>query len=191
MTQMLRNLVLGLLLLVAVVGCGVQPPATIATVRRMPVNSHLYQLLLSSARHRAQEGGLTADPKTREGARRLARIEAAAMRAAIRDTALDALSGPMGVTVSRSDVDATVARVEQALGGQASLDGQLTAEGLTQDDFRTLTRYRLLESRLRERQPNLDRAVTQVLQPALVQVYGAPCEQDHRYPQCLDAVDAT
>ena len=37
----------------------------------------------------------------------------------------------------------------------------------------------------------LDKEVAQVLQPPLVQVYAAPCEQDHRYPYCLDAVDAT
>lgn len=188
---MIRKALLGLLLLATGIGCAAQPQNAVATVRRVPVEPHLYQVLLSSAKHRAQEGGLAADSRTPEGARRLARIEVAALRTAIRDTALDALAGPAGVAVSKSDVDAAVARVEQAIGGDASLDGQLTAQGLTRNDFRTLTRYRLLESGLRQRQPMLDRAVAQVLQPALVQVYAAPCEQDHRYPQCLDAVDAT
>lgn len=188
---MIRNALLLLLLLTTGIGCAAQPQNTVATVRQVPVDPHLYQVLLSSARHRAQEGGLAADARTREGARRLARIEAAAMRTAIRDTALDALAGPSGVAVSKSDIDAAVARVEQAFGGDGSLDGQLTAQGLTRGDYRTLTRYRLLESRLRHRRPDLDTALARVLEPALVQVYAAPCEQDHRYPQCLDAASAT
>ena len=109
-------------------------------------------------------------------------------RTALRDTALERLATAKGVTLSKDEVDAAIARVDQALATSASLDGQLTQSGLSRSGFRVLMRYRLLERKLRSRDPGLEKELASTLAKGDVHVYAAPCLDDHRYPQCLDAV---
>jgi hypothetical protein len=162
-------------------------PAT-ATLAGAPVSRSLYDVLLASAKHQAGTGGASLDPNQPAGARRLARVQASAMRTALRDTAMERLAASGGVTVSKDEVDAAIARVDEALGTSASLDGQLTQSGLSRSGFRVLMRYRLLERKLRARDPGLEKAVQSILANGDVHVYAAPCLDDHRYPQCLDGV---
>ena len=164
-------------------------PAT-ATVGGTPVSRSLYDVLLASAKHQVGTGGASLDPSQPAGARRLARVQASAMRTALRDTALERLAAGKGVTVSKDEIDAAIARVDQALGTSASLDGQLTQSGLSRASFRVLMRFRLLERRLRALDPGLEKAIASTLANGDVHVYAAPCLDDHRYPQCLDAVTA-
>jgi parvulin-like peptidyl-prolyl isomerase len=164
-------------------------PAT-AAIGGTQVSRSLYDVLLSSAKHQAGTGGASLDPNQPAGARRLARVQASAMRIALRDTALERLAAGKGVTVSKDEVDAAIARVDQALGTSASLDGQLTQSGLSRSGFRVLMRYRLLERKLRARDPGLEKELASTLANGDVHVYAAPCLDDHRYPQCLDAVTA-
>jgi hypothetical protein len=154
------------------------------------VSPSLYDVLLSSAKHQAGTGGAGLDPIQAAGARRLARVQASAMRTALRDTALERLAAGEGVGVSDGEIDAAISRVDQALGSDASLDGQLTQSGLGRSGFRVLMRYRLLERKLRARDPGLETAIDSTLANGDVHVYAPPCQDDHRYPQCLDAVAA-
>jgi hypothetical protein len=117
-------------------------------------------------------------------------VQASSIRTALRDTALERLAAGKGVTVSKDEIDAAIARVDQALGTSASLDGQLAQSGLSRSGFRVLMRYRLLERQLRRRDPGLEKELASTLADGDVHIYVAPCLDDHRYPQCLDAVSA-
>jgi hypothetical protein len=156
----------------------------------MQVSRSLYDVLFASAKHQAGKGGASLDSNQAAGARRLARVQASSMRTALRDTALERLAAAKGVTVSKDEIDAAIARVDQALGTSASLDGQLAQSGLSRSGFRVLMRYRLLERQLRTRDPGLEKDLASTLADGDVHVYAAPCLDDHRYPQCLDAVSA-
>jgi len=168
--------------------CAPSAPSALATLDGTAVSAPLYDVLLSSARHRAQAVGETVDPAKPGGARRLARLQAAALRETIQDAAIERLARGHGVTVTPQDVASTIHNLEQALAGEGTIDGQLAEAGLSRSDFATLTRYRLLQSRLRARDPKLDMELREVLAGPAVQVYASPCGTDHRYPACLDAV---
>ena len=188
---MIRRALLVLMAAVAVAGCSIlsinlRTPPT-ATVDSTVVGQRLYDVLLSSAKHQAAAAGAGIDPSQSAGARHLARIEAAAMRTALRDTELDRLAADSGITISDQEVDAALSRVAAALGADTSLEALLAQTGMSQADFRLIMRYRLLEQKLRARDAGLDRTINRALSNSEVKVYAAPCQDDHRYPQCLDA----
>jgi hypothetical protein len=188
---MLQRTLLALVAAVALGGCtlpwpSVATPAT-ATIDGVVVAQDLYDVLLASAKHQAATAGAGIDPGTDAGARHLARVQAAAMRTALHDTEVDRLAAASRITVSGPEIDAAIARVAEALGADTSLDALLGQTGMSRSAFRLVMRYRLLEQKLRGRDPRLDATLNTALARSDIRVYAPPCRDDHRYPQCLDA----
>ncbi len=186
--MMTRRILITVIAAAAFAGCSLPMPwvanPPTATIDSTTVDQKLYDVLLGSAKHQAAGAGI--DPAQAAGARHLARVQAAVMRSALRDTELDRLGEAAGISVSSSEVDVAISRVAEALGADMSLDALLGQTGMSSADFRLVMRYRLLEQKLRAGDPRLDISISRALATSHIRIYAAPCLDDHRYPQCLD-----
>jgi SurA N-terminal domain len=176
-----------LLTVLVLAGCaGQTPPDTAAVVDGRAVPSARYDLLVSSAQRHLESSGPAVDWKSPQGRSRVREIQAQALRLAVRDAVIERMARRAGVRVGDADLDRAIASLEGVAGGPDQLDHQLSLEGLTRAQYRTLLRERLLDRELRERDPQYDVHLAAALRGASVQAFVGPCAADHQYPRCID-----
>ena len=178
---------LPLLTVLALAGCaGPAPANTAAVVDGQAVPTSRYDLLVSSAQRHVVGTGIQIDWDSAQGRARLREIQAQALRLAVRNVVVERMASRAGVTVGDADVDQSIKSLESLAGGADQLDQQLSLEGLTRPQYRTLLRDTLLDRELRARDARYDAHVAAALKAASVQAYVGPCAADHQYPRCVD-----
>ena len=175
---------IGQLLLAA---CATAPEGAAAMVNGEPVPAHYYDILVFSSQRRAEQVGIAVDWNSTTGTRRLTRIQTDTIKRLVHNSVVAQIAKTRGVTVSDADLDVAMGNIESAFGGAASVDQKLEQSGLDRDDYRALYRYFLLDQKLRQIDPTgYPNMLDQATKDAKVQVYVAPCQQDHEYARCVE-----
>lgn len=169
-----------------VAACSSAPNGAAATVNGEPVPSHYYDILVVASQRRFEQVGVSVNWDSTTGEHRLIQIQTDTIKRLVHNLVVAQVAKARGVDVSDADLDAAMGKVETAFGGADTVDQKLQLSGLTRDDFRSLYRYFLLDQKLRQTDPTgYPLALDQALKDAKVQVYVAPCLQNHDYTQCV------
>jgi hypothetical protein len=168
--------------------CAAAPRDSAAVVNGEVVSTHYYDVLVNASKRRAEQVGITPAWDTPQGVRRLTSIQSGAIRRLVQNAVVGQIANQRGVSVSDSDLDQALVRIDAAYGGTAAVDGRLDQSGMTREDFRALYRYFLLDQKLRQFDPTgYPSALDQALKDARVSVFVAPCSNNHDYASCLDS----
>ena len=180
------------LLALALAGCGSSASATASagggslTVNGTPISLALYETLVKSQERALQSQGQAADLTSASGKRQRAGIEARAIRTLARDAIMDQLARERRLEVTDAELSRAITRIETALGGAPEFAAQLDKTGLSQSEFRTFFRYRLLEEKLRQVfGSRYDATLRHAIASATVTAYVGPCRTEHEYPRCV------
>ena len=186
MTRLARALA-ALLTVLALTGCGATAPGgTAAVVDGQAVPSARYDLLVASAQRHVESSGPQVDWESSRGRSQLREIQAQALRLVVRGVVIERMASRTGVRVGDAELDQSIASLETLAGGADQFDQQLSVEGLTRPQYRTLLRATLLDRALRARDPRYDDHLAAALRAASVQAFVGPCAADHQYPRCVD-----
>ncbi|HLZ09228.1 MAG TPA: SurA N-terminal domain-containing protein [Chloroflexota bacterium] len=182
----LGYVVAALIVPLAVAACSSATPDSAAVVNGQAVPMRFYDSMVTVSKRRAEEVGIPIVWDSEAGAQRLNAIQTGTIKRLVQNAVVEQVAKQRAVTVSDTDLDASIGKIEVAFGGPTAVAQRLKQNGMSQSDFRELYRYFLLDQKLRQADPSgYQAALDQAIKTAKVQVFVAPCTVEHDYDKCV------